>query len=280
MRRVLFFICVACFASGFSPYEVHAKKTFVKLAGSSTVLPIIVRAAEVFSSHNLDIQVMVNPGGSGVAVKSVGHGLVHIGMMSRDILDSEREGFPKAEFETHVIGRDVIACVISSEIRDAGVTTISKENIKKIYLGEINNWIDVGGPDREIVAIDKEFHRGTRHVFMQYLFGQSKVKTPGTDLVTGSNNEQYTKVSLSDSAIGMLSYAWLDNDVVGVGIRDGDDVFNPTKSSIEDNSYPIVRDLTLITNGSATSAANQFIQFLLSPSGQRLVAEMGYLPIQ
>jgi len=265
---------------GLIPHTVDARQSVIKVSGSSTVLPIVARAAEAFSAHHPDIRVLVNPGGSGVGVKSVGHHLVHIGMVSRRILDDEKIALPKADFRIHVIGRDAVACVISSEIHDAGVTSLAKEDIRKIYLGEVTNWRQVGGPDREIITIDKEAHRGTRHVFMEYFFGTSQVKTLGVDLVTGSNNEQRTKVALSDTAIGMLSYAWLNNDVVGVDIRDGNGILAFTDENVRNGIYPMVRDLSLVTDGMPNDLSRKFIAFLLGPDGQRIVREMGYVPVR
>ena len=213
-------------------------------------------------------------------MKSVGHGLVDIGMVSRHILDTEKAGFPNADFRQHVIGRDAVACVVSSEVFDAGVTSLSKEEIRRIYTGNVTNWNEVGGPDRAIVTVDKEAHRGTRHVFMDYVFGKHRAKLLGVDLVTGSNNEQRTKVALSDAAIGMLSRAWVDGDVVGVGIRDGDHMYTATDDSVRNGTYPIVRDLSLVTHGNPEGSTKNFIAFLLGPNGQRIVREMGYLSVQ
>ena len=280
MMPISLLVAILLSLSGFGPHDSHARQTVIKVAGSSTVLPIVARAAEAFSAHHPHMRVTVNPGGSGVGVKSVGHHLVHIGMVSRRISDSEKAGFPQADLQTHVIGRDAVACVISSEIYDAGVTMLSKEDIRRIYAGEVTNWREVGGPDRDIVAVDKEAHRGTRHVFMEYVFGKARAKTPGVDLVTGSNNEQRTKVALSNAAIGMLSHAWLDNDVVGVSIRDGETILTLTDEHVQNGTYPIVRDLSLITDGVPTGATSEFIAFLLSPEGQRIVHEMGYVPVR
>ena len=260
--------------------EAHARQTVVKVSGSSTVLPIVTRAAEAFSAHHPSIRVIVNPGGSGVGVKSVGHRLVDIGMVSRRILDTEKAGFPDIDFRTHVIGRDAVVCVVSSEVHAAGVTMLSKEDMRRIYLGAISNWREVGGPNRAIVAVDKEAHRGTRHVFMEYLFGTSRMNLPGVDLVTGSNNEQRTKVALSSAAIGMLSRAWLDSDVVGVGIRDEGTVLTATDEQVRSGAYPMVRNLSLVTDGEPRGSVRAFIAFLRGRDGQRIVRAMGYVPVQ
>ncbi|MFQ5681491.1 MAG: phosphate ABC transporter substrate-binding protein [Candidatus Omnitrophota bacterium] len=263
----------ACFAR--SPQE-----RIIRVAGSTTVLPAVSRAAERFMRAHPGVRITVNPGGSGVGVKSLARGLVDIGMASREIDAEERNAFPAVDFNLWVIGRDAVACVVSSQIYEAGVNVLSKPDIRAIYSGEIGNWSDVGGPDRPILVIDKEMHRGTRHVFMAYVFGDKKARAEGADLVSGSNNEEQAKVALSDAAIGMLSLAWINKDVRGVGIKEQGKVINPTLENIRNGSYPISRNLNLITNGRPEGIVRQFIDYILGPEGQKIVEEMGYVAIR
>ena len=85
-------------------------------------------------------------------------------------------------------------------------------------MGEIRNWNQLGGPDKEILVVDKEPSRGTRHVFMKAVLGDKEAVTPGADLVLGANNEEQTAIAQSTAAIGMLSHAWLNEDVTGLAI--------------------------------------------------------------
>ncbi|MFQ5709943.1 MAG: phosphate ABC transporter substrate-binding protein [bacterium] len=257
-----------------------SERRTVKIAGSTTVLPVVSKAAEPFMAAHPGVKITVNPGGSGVGVKSVGSGLVDIGMVSREISEEETRNFPGVHFTVQAIGRDAVACVVSSEIYDSGVKTLSKKQIRKIYTGEIDNWKEVGGPDKSILAIDKEAHRGTRHVFMAYVFGDKKARAPGADLVSGSNNEEQTKIALSDAAIGMLSNAWINADVKGVGIDVAGKIIQPTIENIKNGSYPISRDLNLVTNGEPTGIVKAFIEYILSPAGQRIVEASGYVPVE
>lgn len=261
-------------------FPARAEKVTIKIAGSTTVLPVVAKASEKFMAIRPDARITVNPGGSGVGIKSMGNGLVNIGMISRNITDEEIKNFPDIDFKSHVIGRDAVACVVSSEIYDEGVKTLSKKEIRKIYSGEINNWKEVGGPDKQIFCIDKERHRGTRHVFMAYIFGNKNANTLGADLFSGSNNEEQTKIALSDIAIGMLSHAWINSDVKGIGIKVDGRIIEPTIVNIKNGTYPISRDLTLITNGSPGGLIKEFINYILKPEGQKIVEESGYVAIK
>lgn len=261
--------------------QVFAEETTViRVAGSTTVLPIVSRAAERFQARHALVKIIVNAGGSGVGIHGVGTRRFDIGLASREITLKEKHRYASSHLQITVIGRDAVACVVSSEVFHGGVRALSKQQIRDIYLGNITNWRQVGGPDRPIIVIDKEVHRGTRHVFMQYLFGKSNARAPGARLVTGSNNEEQAKIAQSDSAIGMLSIAWINDEVVGIGIRDGERVIQPTLDNVRTGRFPIARNLNLITAGEPQGAVKQFIDYLLSEDGQKRVAESGYIPIQ
>ncbi|MFZ3090596.1 MAG: phosphate ABC transporter substrate-binding protein [Nitrospirota bacterium] len=252
----------------------------IKVAGSTTVLPVVSRAAELFMKTHPGVTITINSGGSGVGVTSVAKGLADIGMISRDITPEEKKNFRDADFKVHPIGKDAVACVVSSEVYNAGIKSLSPERIRKIYLGEIRNWKEIGGPDRDILVVDKESHRGTRHVFMGYIFGDENAKAPGADIITGSNNEEQSKIGQSDSAIGMLSYAWINKDVAGIGIQVDGKVIEPTIGNIKNGSYPIARDLLLVTRGEPSGVVREFIDFIMSPEGQKIVEENGYVSIK
>ncbi|MFQ5442615.1 MAG: phosphate ABC transporter substrate-binding protein [Thermodesulfobacteriota bacterium] len=286
MRYRLFFLflimiaLLALLSAGLAKPSPLRAKEIIRIAGSTTVLPVVTRAAEKFMAAHPGVRITVNPGGSGVGVKSIGNGLVDIGMASRHITDEEKRNFSRVDFRVHVIGRDAVACVISSEIYDAGVMSLSREEIRKIYSGQIDNWKEVGGPDKKILVVDKELHRGTRHVFMAYVFGDEKARARGADLIAGSNNEEQTKLSLSDTAIGMLSRAWINKDVMGVGIKTDGRVIEPTLKNITNGVYPISRDLTLVTKGAPVGMVKKFIDYILSGEGQKIVEGSGFVPLR
>lgn len=253
----------------------------ITIAGSSTVLPIISNAADLYKESHPDVKIIVNAGGSGVGVNQVGSQKVDIGMISRDITSKERSLYPSISFKTQAIGKDAVIPVISSEVYDAGITKLTLDQIAKIYNGEITNWSHLQGPDKDILVIDKEKSRGTRHVFMATVMGDKEANAPGADLVLGSNNEEQTALVQSDAAIGMLSMAWLNSDVKGVSIQTSSgESITPTLSNIIEGKFPITRDLTIVTNGESTGEVKKFIDFLLSSKGQSIVTDNGYVSIK
>lgn len=273
MFKTYGFLAVALFASACSAPEA------VYVSGSSTVLPPVSIAAEQFSAKT-GISVIVNAGGSGGGFNQLAEGQSDIAMMSRNITDSERKAFEGINFTEIAIGRDAVVPSISSEIYDAGVTALTLSQVGDIYTGELKNWSEVGGPDRQIFAIDKEASRGTRQVFMNVVLGDPKAEAPGADLITGSNNEEQTALTQSDSAIGMLSVAWLNEDVRGLSIilKNGD-IIEASNENIQAGRYPFVRNLNVVVRDDVSPASESLIKYLKGPTGQKAVQDSGYIGI-
>jgi len=257
-----------------------ADSNHISISGSTTVLPAVSKAADSFHSETGKV-VVVNAGGSGGGFNQLAEGQTNIGMMSRDITPEEKSQFSDTKFTPIAIGRDAVAPVISSEIFHAGVTSLKLTEIAAIYRGEIDNWKEVGGPDKAIFVIDKESSSGTRQTFMKVVMGSSKASAEGADLVIGSNNEEQTAIAQSDSAIGMLSHAWFNEDVKGIAIEMKDGQFiTPTLDMISSGRFPITRDLNIIIRDDVTPETQEFVDYLLSERGQSFVSASGYIPVK
>ncbi|PCJ18393.1 MAG: phosphate-binding protein [Candidatus Cloacimonadota bacterium] len=271
------FITLSIICSSLFLIGCNSKKTTIKISGSTTVLPVISKAAEAYRILNPDVHILINSGGSGVGFSQFSKGIVDIGMMSRDISDHEKTSNKGINYEINTIGRDAVAVALSSEIFDSGVTTLNLKQIRKIYMGEIKNWKILGGPDRKIFVIDKEKSRGTRHVFMKNVFGNEHQNTPGTSLVTGSNNEELSALTQSNAAIGMISHSWLNNEVKGANLNIKGKIIEPTLKTILSDNYPLSRNLNLISKKSAKPEVKKFLDFILSAQGQKFVTKSGYV---
>jgi len=250
----------------------------VSISGSTTVLPAISRAADDYAMQK-EVKIIVNAGGSGGGFKQLAEGQTDIGMMSRNITQDEYDAFAQHIFTSVIIGRDAVAPVVSSEIYEAGVTALSFEQITDIYMGRIDNWRELGGPDRPIFVIDKAAGSGTRQVFAQIVFGDKTALAPGADLVIGSNNEEQTALSQSDSAIGMLSFAWINDDVRALAIATPNGNVEANIDNVNTGAFPITRGLVIVIREDVSPAASQFVNFMLSPEGQKHVADSGYLSV-
>ena len=250
----------------------------VRVAGSTTVLPIVAEAAKHFRQLHPGLSLTVSGGGSGVGVASIDQGLVEIGMASRDLTTAEKQRLQGKVWQV-AIARDAVAVAVSKAVYEAGVTQLSLAQIAAIYRGEIKNWQQLGGPDRRILVIDKEASRGTRHVFARVVLGSGRARAPGASIITGSNNEEQAAIANSDKAIGMLSHAWLNDAVRAVAVGEANKAVLPTFENVANGRYPIQRQLKLLVSETNSEIGNAFIDFMLSSKGQQLVQQVGYLPV-
>ena len=238
----------------------------VQMAGSTTVQPLAEVLAEAFMAENPEVKIEVQGGGSSVGVTSAGEGMVDIGNASRNVKDSELEEFPGLQVFT--IAYDGIAIVANP---DLDLPSLTIDQVKGIYSGEITNYAEVGGPDAEIVVVSREEGSGTRSAFEELVMesGDETALITEKALLQQSNGQIRTTVSTTPNSIGYLSFGFLDESVNAVSI----DGVEPTMENVKAGAYAIYRPLNMLTNGAPNDLAQIFLDFILSEAGQAIVAE-------
>ncbi len=258
--------------------ESPITETRLKIAGSTTVEPVALEAAKLYMAAHPGVEITVRGGGTSIGVQGAGNAAIDIGGASRDLKASELEEWP--DLVSTIIGRDGVAVVINRSLYEAGVTQLTVGEVAGIWRGEIVNWQEVGGPDAAIQAYDKELGRGTRDTFALVILGGADEPAPGTIGSLGENETVLATISENEWAVSMLSTGWLTEDVVGVAIVDENgQAIEPTNENVANGSYPITRNLSLITQGAPEGLAADFIAFVLSPEGQALMNQHSYTPI-
>jgi len=237
----------------------------LQLAGSTTVQPLAEKLAEAFMAMNPDLVIEIQGGGSSVGVTSAGEGTVDIGNASRAVKDSEMEEFPNLQVFT--IAYDGIAVVTHP---DTQLATLSVEQVRDIFAGEITNFSEVGGSDAPIAVVSREEGSGTRAAFEELVMEDGEEEKVITEkaLLQQSNGQVRTTVATTPNSIGYLSFGFLDESTRGVPI----DGVEPSVANVKNGSYPIFRPLNMLTNGPPNELAQAFLDFILSGEGQAIVA--------
>ncbi len=261
------------------PFSTLPAQDTLRITGSTTVAPVVERAAEhLREPANLTIYIDTQGGSSG-GIQAIGSGQAHIGMASKQLTDKDRTRFPDATLIEHAIGQDAVALVVSRDVFDGGVQSITREQAQAIYEQKITNWNEIGGPDRRVVFFNKEPGRGTWEVFAAWLYGKASEAPPVNHPEVGANEEVRAKVTRTPGSISQLSASWV-NDPAFAALAILDDAgtpIPPTAANIANGEYPLSRPLYVITNGEPTGAAKIMVDYLLSPQGQDLVRAQGYL---
>jgi phosphate transport system substrate-binding protein len=255
----------------------------LKINGSTTVNLPVAEASEILrAEQKLDIQVDTQGGSSG-GISMLGEGLVQMGMISKHISEDDRKKYPQCAFKEIHIGEDAVALIVSKDVWDNGVRTLSKAQAKAIYEGRITNWKDVGGTKSQRIAFfNKEPGRGTWEVFVHWVYGNPKTAPQVSYPEVGGNEETRNKVASTRGAISQLSSSWADGTKVFALALIGDDgqPVQATEENIANRKYPMSRPLFVLTNGEPANEAKIMVDFLLGERGQALVKKHGYLPLK
>ena len=266
---------------GFCSLVASASAATIKINGSTTVnLPVAEGAEILRAEKKMDIQVDTQGGSSG-GISGVGDGLVQIGMSSKPISDADRAKYPNVNFNPIRIGEDAVAMIVSRDVWEGGVKSLTKPQVRDIYEGRITDWKDVGGKPQRIAFFNKEPGRGTWEVFAYWLYSDPKKAPQVSFPEVGGNEETRNKVSSTRGAMSQLSSSWTDGQkVFALAIKNNDgEVVEPTPQNIATHKYSMSRPLFLLTNGEPQGEAQAVVEFMLSPRGQELVRKHGYLGI-
>jgi phosphate transport system substrate-binding protein len=211
---------------------------------------------------------------SGTGVEGVMEGRVDIGDSSAGA-EAELAGTnPSQEtldnFVDHVVGVDGQPIVTSKEISEAGVESITIEELRGIYRQEITNWSELGGPDRDILALGRTAGSGTDTAFRNNVYGDPEASI-SPDQRYGQNQQLQQAVSQSDNAIAYIALAFVEPEG---GTPPLDLVIDGTTYSYGENlgaqEYPLSRDLHAYTWEDTSRKEACFINFLLSDFGQEI----------
>ena len=160
---------------------------------------------------------------------------------------------------------------------------ITLDQVKNIYLGKITKWTEIAGAgvpntNNQIVIVGRDSASGTRTYFDQTVLSSA---TPTNKMLEqNSNGAVLQTVAQTPGAIGYVSIGFVSKDVKALPIWYNAQKFIPASvDNVKTRTYPISRDLYMITNGQPSGLSGDFIKYILSPEGQKIVADQGYVTL-
>ena len=244
----------------------------LSITGSTTVLPVAAKAAEAYMVAHPDIDVQVNGGGSGVGVQSAGEGTAMIGMASRDLTTEEKKKYP--DLVAHQIAIDGLSFITNPA---NPIPSLTVDQIKKIYDGNITNWKDVGGSDATIIVVGRDSASGSRDFMTSSVM--NKADYVKTQLEKNSNGAVQQTIAQTQTAIGYVGLGYLDNTVHAIPLSVNGTLVTPSVETVKAGTYPLARPLHLLTKGQPSGDAANFIAYLGSPEGQKIITEEGFVTL-
>jgi phosphate transport system substrate-binding protein len=254
-------------------YVVQQIAGKLSVTGSTTLFPIAQAAADAYMEKNPRADILVSGGGSGVGVQAIGAGTTDIGMSSRDITGAEMAKYPSL-VPTDVATDAVVLIVNPSN----PVTALTLDQVRGIYNGTFQGWNSVGGTLTYPVVIGRDSASGTRVYFSDFVMKGEKYRSDMREM--NSNGAVAQTVAQTPAAIGYVGLGFVDPSVKALKLYSNGQAITPTVTTVLAHQYPISRPLYMITRGQPTGLAKDYIDFILSPDGQKIVQDQGFVPLQ
>lgn len=272
MKRTISIIASICVTmSAFAQTKLTVK-------GSDTVLPLSQKEAEKFMKANKGSAVTVIGGGSGVGIAALMDGTTDVAMSSRKLKMDEKLKLNNAgkAYKEVIVAYDALAVIVNPANK---VSRLTKEQIEGIYTGKIKNWKEVGGDDMKIIVYSRESSSGTYEFFKEHLlsnknYAASCLMMPATGAIIES-------VTQTKGAIGYVGLAYMEKTVkdIAVSYDKGKTYAMASYENAKNKTYPVVRPLYYYFEKKNEAKVKSFIDYILSPTGQAIVKEVGYVDI-
>lgn len=281
MKKITSIILIAIF---FMTMNLSAQ-SFIRIKGSDTLINLVQKLSEVYMEENPNTAIAVTGGGSGVGIAALIADRVDIADASRQMKPKEIEAAHKNGVNPVeiVIGIDGLSVIINAE---NPINSLTIEQIGGIFRGQITDWKDVGGPDKEISLYGRQANSGT-YVFFQELVLNKKDYS--ADMKRMNGNAQIVEgVAADKDGIGYVGIGYVYDDkgnirkdikVLSVAQGENEPVSPLISENVKSGEYPIARALYQYINGKPEGEVKDFIAFELSEKGQKIVEELSFYPV-
>lgn len=245
--------------------------TKIQIAGSTSVQPLSEELAKAFMAKDSKVRIDVAGGGSGAGIKAAQTGSADIGASSRELKQEEKT------VKEFVIALDGIAVIVH---KDNKIADLTKEDIKKIFLGEVTDWSKISknasGPIR---VYTREEGSGTRGAFEELVLGKDaagkELKVSEKANVQNSTGAVRTAVAGDKNGIGYISIGSINDTIKPLKI----DGVEATEANVKATTYKISRPFVYMTQKEPAGAVKAYIDWVLSAEGQAIVKQH-FIPVQ
>jgi phosphate transport system substrate-binding protein len=245
----------------------------LNINGSTTVLPIAQKVSEAYMKVDPKVKISVSGGGSGNGIKAIIDGTTDIGDSSRFIKDEEvKAAVEKGTYPVpFAIAYDSIIPIVHPT---NPVKNLTVDQLKAIYMGQVNNWKEVGGPDKALVIVSRDTSSGTYEVWEEKVMKKARVAPAA--LLQASNGAVVQAVAKNKYAIGYIGLGYVNKNIKPLMVNG----IKGSEKTTLDGTYPISRALYMFTRGWPKGDTLNFINYVLHPQkGQKYVKEAGFVPL-
>jgi phosphate transport system substrate-binding protein len=247
----------------------------IVIKGSDTLgAKLVPQLAEQFKSTHPGTTFDIAAEGSATGFAALIDKTAAIGMASRpakpeEIANGKAKG---VDMKETTVAYDGIAVIVNTA---NSIKSLTKKQVEQIFTGEVTDWSAVGGSGGKISVYTRNTSSGTYAEFKELAM---KKRDYALDSQKLAGNEQIAQeVSKNPNGVGYVGLAYTKAGGIKIVPIDG---ASPSKESVLAKNYPYARPTFYYTNGDPTGAVKEFIDFTVGPEGQKIVEQVGFVPIK
>ncbi|OLP18887.1 phosphate ABC transporter substrate-binding protein [Leptolyngbya sp. 'hensonii'] len=244
----------------------------IKAGGSSSTVDFLRTMTAAYEARAKTGQItLLEPGQSENIVAGVKQGLIDIGVLSKS-LKPEDLG---SGLESREVARD--ALLVATHPSVTGVKNLTTANLKAIYSGSVTNWRQLGGPDAEIVVLDRPEDESAKRLLRKHYLGKELQNAPNA-VVLRKEGELIQTIQSTPYSIGAFSLAHAISHNLPVNRLSLNNIA-PTPENMKTGQYPMYRTITIVWNKKASQATQSFISYISGEPGIAVLEQAGFAAI-
>jgi phosphate transport system substrate-binding protein len=253
--------------------NAHADRLVIK--GSDTLgAKLVPQLAEQFKAQNPGTTFDIAAEGSTTGIAAITDGTAQIGMSSRrakpaEVATASSKGI---NMKPTIVAYDGIAVIVNSANPIKGLT---KKQVEQIFAGDVTDWSAIGGSGGKISIYTRNTSSGTYSDFKE-LAMKKRDYAPGSQKMAG-NEQIAAEVGKNPNGAGYVGLAYTKAGGIKVMPIDG---VAPSVKTVLGKTYPYARPTFYYTNVEPSGLAKQFLDFTIGPAGQKIVAQVGFVPLK
>lgn len=275
MRRILLGRIAAiaiCFLPAIPAHAQPAQR--IAIDGSTGVTPLVAALAKAYATQNPAVSIEIGKGlGTKARIEALNDGKIDIAMASHGlkVAEIQRQGMV-----VHEIGKVAVVFGVNASVP---VTNLADAQICDIYAGKVSNWKEVGGPDLAIVPLTRPDSEVDAEVVREKIPCLANLKMPETVRVMPKSGEMAQGLAATTGAIGMTTMTVVEQSqgrVKATSLRG----IVPTAENVQSKTYTLTRDSFLVVKTPPTPAVSNFLEFVRSAAGEKVIVANGAVPVK
>ena len=246
----------------------------IVLDGSSGMLPLARALAAAYQKQSPDPQVETGKGlGTGARLRALAEGKIHIALASHGI---KPDDIQKGNLKIIEVAKGAIVFAVNASVPIANIT---ESEVCDIYSGKSRNWQALRGTDNPVAVLSRPPTEVDPEVIREKVACFKDLEEVETAKVMARGGDMAKGLAETPHAIGMTSMTVVEQSggqVKALSLTGT----APTEENVKSGRYFLTRDFLFVIRGEPTPLVKRFVDFVLSPEGDRVIRANGAVPLR